>query len=67
MRMAQPIVKLPPTERMVAAGIGGYKSPRLEEAYLHFFAKEMENAHDALADVLARKDIYFAMQELADE
>ncbi len=41
---------------------GAYKWPQLQEAYKHFFNKEFDNAHDALADVTACKDVYFAIQ-----
>jgi DNA polymerase-3 subunit epsilon len=35
-----------------------YKWPKLTEAYKHCFGKDFENAHDALGDVLATRDIY---------
>lgn len=37
---------------------GKYKWPKLQEAYLHCYGKEFEKAHDALADVLATRDIF---------
>lgn len=55
-------VKLPPTPRMVAAGIREYKSPKLSEAYQFAFDKPFENAHDALYDVHGCKDLYFWLQ-----
>lgn len=58
---ATPIVNLPPTERMVAAGFLTPKKPTLIEAYKHFFGKEFDGAHDAGADIQACMEIYFAM------
>jgi len=37
----------------------GPKWPRLQEAHKHVFGKEFDGAHDALADVIACKNIYF--------
>lgn len=61
---AKEIVKCPPTPRMIKAGFGNqYKNPNLTECYQHFFGKDFDNAHDALADVKACKDVYFAIQK----
>ena len=43
---------------------GGYKWPKLMEAYKHFFGKEFENAHDAFADMIAMKDVFFELVKL---
>ena len=51
--MATPIVKCPPTDRMKAKNMNGYKKPNMGEAYRHFTGKELENAHTAIADVNA--------------
>lgn len=59
------MVKCPPTERMRNAGMTGYKSPKLQESYKHFFGVEFEGAHDAMADVRACKDVFFALRNAA--
>lgn len=41
-----------------------YKNPRLTEAYQHFFQKDFEGAHDAMADVRACRDVYFELHKL---
>lgn len=62
-RLATPICALPPTEKMKAAGRFHHKTPNLGEAYRHFTGKELENAHSAMADVMACRDVYFAILE----
>lgn len=42
---------------------GSYKWPKLQEAYTHYFGKQFDNAHDAMADVRACRDIYFKLME----
>lgn len=60
--LSTPILKLPPTERMRAAGRYHYKSANLSEAYKHFTGQELQNAHSALADVEACMAVYFAIK-----
>lgn len=59
MRLSTPIVKLPPTDQMRAAGRHHYKSPNLSEAYKHFTGKDLVGAHDAMTDVNACIEVYF--------
>ena len=70
MQMATSIVKCPPTEKMIAAGMGKrFKSPSLSECYRHFFYEHLEGAHDAMVDTEACARVYLhirkrqAMQE----
>lgn len=61
---AKPIVNIPPTERMVAAGFTSPKPPKLEECVRHFFGEDLAGAHDALVDARACARIYFHMQNM---
>jgi len=63
-RLATPVLKLPPTAKMRAAGRNHFKSANLREAYQHFTGKPLENAHSAMADVQGCMAVYFAMQDL---
>ena len=65
LRMATPIVNLPPTPKMVAAGFNKPKPPQLGECYQHFFGEKLQGAHDALVDVRACKRIHRHMLNLA--
>ena len=40
----------------------GFKWPKLEELYMECFNKPMENAHNALADVMATQKCYFYLK-----
>ena len=53
MAQSTPLVNLPPTPRMMAAGRFHPKSPSLSECVRHFFDEEHGDAHDAVADVRA--------------
>lgn len=57
------ICQLPPTAKMKAAGFTHFKSPKLQEAYVHCFGKEFDGAHDAMADVQACRKIYMWLKE----
>lgn len=64
-RLANPIMKLPPTAAMVAAGRKHSKAPNLGEAYHHFTGRKLEGAHSALVDVKACMDVWFAIKAVA--
>lgn len=61
-RLASPIMKLPPTEKMVAKRMKGPKSPNLAEAVQFFTGKPLQGAHNAMADVLGCLDVYRAIK-----
>lgn len=60
--LSTPIMKLPPTAKMVAAGRLHHKSANLREAYLHFTGKDLAGAHNAMVDVRACMAVYFAIK-----
>lgn len=60
--LATPILKLPPTEKMLAAGFNKPKSANLREAYKHFYGSELVGAHSAMADAQACQYVYFAIK-----
>jgi len=64
MDAACPIINLPPTDRMKAAGINRPKSPRLEECVRHFFDEDLEGAHDAIVDLNACARVFFHLKSL---
>lgn len=66
MRMACPIVNLPPTKRMQECGMIWPKNPNLTECMRFFFDEPLDGAHDALADVRACKRVYFAITNTAE-
>ncbi len=64
MDAATPIINLPPTDRMKAAGFDKPKPPKLEECIRHFFDEELLDAHDAMADVVACRRVYLHLMTL---
>lgn len=64
MEAATPVVNLPPTERMRAAGFNKPKPPKLEECIRHFFNEDLDGAHDAMIDVAACRRVYFHLKTL---
>jgi DNA polymerase-3 subunit epsilon len=63
-KLATPIMKLPPTARMLAAKRNHPKIPTLTEAYEHFTNQKMENAHSAMADVKACLAVYRSIKTM---
>jgi DNA polymerase-3 subunit epsilon len=63
-QLSTPILKLPPTARMVAAGRKHSKTPNLGEAYRYFTGRDLVGAHSALVDVHACMEVWFAIQAL---
>lgn len=61
--LSEPIIKLPPTERMLRYGYGPFKKPNLMEAHKYYLGEAFEGAHSALADVRACARIFFAMRQ----
>jgi DNA polymerase-3 subunit epsilon len=58
MRALTPRMRLPPRR---GAPAGSFKWPKLDEAYTYLFARPVpgrEDRHDAMADVLACKDVF---------
>ncbi|WDZ97941.1 exonuclease domain-containing protein [Herbaspirillum sp. WKF16] len=60
---AKTIVNLPPSEKMAARGMKGPKLPNLGEAYKFFTGQDLQDAHDAAADVAACKVVFFGIVE----
>lgn len=62
--LADPIMKMPPTEKMVAAGFGHKsKPPKLTECYQFFFNEELVGAHDALVDARGSLRVFFEVEK----
>lgn len=62
--MATPIVNLPPTTKMKAAGFKKPKRCKLEEAVRFFFDEPLDGAHNALVDVEACARIFWHMKAM---
>lgn len=65
MRLADPIIKLPPTDKMRAAGFNKTKAPNLGECIEFFHGEKLEGAHDALVDARACARVYQAIMARA--
>lgn len=58
---ATPLCKLPPTDKMMAAGRRTWKTPSLAEAVKALLGEDMDDAHDLRVDVLYTQRLYFKM------
>lgn len=58
MKALTPIINLPPTAKMVAAGFNKPKPPKLSEAHRWAFKADFDGAHDAINDVRATVRLY---------
>jgi DNA polymerase-3 subunit epsilon len=58
MEESRDLIAIPPTQKMVAAGMTQYKNPSLAEAYKHFTGEDLVGAHDAIVDVMATIEVY---------
>lgn len=60
-----PILKIPPTAKMVKYGHGDkFKAPSLTECHEKFFGEGFANAHDVMADVRALARVFFHLLDL---
>jgi len=66
MKLSTDIIKLPPTEKMVAAGRGKqFKPPSCEQAYKYYFSEsDFVEKHRGADDAWHEADIVFRMIEL---
>ena len=64
MEMATPVINLPPTDRMLAAGFNKPKPPKLEECIKHFFDETLDGAHDAMVDLTACRRVFLRLKSL---
>lgn len=63
--LATPVLNLPPTAKMVAAGFTNKpKPPTLSEAYLYLFGETLEGAHNAMVDTRACARIFFRLRSM---
>ncbi len=66
MRAATPHAKIPPTDKMMAAGRKTWKNPNLGEAVAAILGVPMTGAHDAHADAVWTTKLYFWLRELPE-
>ena len=64
MRLATPVLNLPPTPKMVAVGMTKPKRPSLQEAHTALVGVPFEGAHRAIDDARACGRVFFKLQEM---
>lgn len=64
MKASTPIINLPPTAKMIAAGFNKPKNPNLGECIQHFFNEPLAGAHDAMVDARACLRVYRHLRSL---
>lgn len=62
--LATPVVNLPPTARMLAAGFNKPKPPTLDECWDFLFQEKLTGAHDALVDARGCVRVFFELTRL---
>lgn len=67
MRLGENTCKIPPTIRMVNAGMHDkFKAPNLQELHSHYLGCTFEGAHDAMEDIRAAVRCFRKMVELGE-
>lgn len=61
--LATPILKIPPTAKMIRAGFNKFKTANLGEAFEFFTGRKLEGAHRAMVDCEACMQVYFAIKD----
>lgn len=65
MRLATPVLKLPPTEKMLAKGMTRhYKRPSLQEAHTALLGEGFTGSHNAITDARACARVFFKLKEM---
>lgn len=65
MRACTPVCKIPPTDKVMAAGRRAFKNPTLAEACDALLGEKLADAHSALVDVRATVRLWCKLQDLA--
>jgi DNA polymerase-3 subunit epsilon len=63
MRQVTPMCRIPPTDKMMAAGRKTWKSPTLAEALKIMMNETLDDAHDSRADVVATMRLYLHVNQ----